>query len=186
MEDREIVNLYFDRNENAIRETDKKYGPYCKSIASAILSSAEDCEECVSDTWMKAWETIPPQIPQSLKSYLGRITRNLSINRHRKAHSAKRGGNSADTITAELKECIPDIHSVDSQFEEKELAASIDRFLSSLPARERKIFVRRYFFMEKNKDIGKRYGIKEGTVAVILTRCREKLREHLGKEGIEI
>lgn len=167
MEDRDIVQLYFDRNERAISETDKKYGAYCHSIAVSILKSAEDCEECVSDTWMKAWETIPPQRPVYLSSYLGRITRNLSINKYRKAHTSKRGGNNADTITTELKECIPDSQSVDSHLEEKELALSIDRFLASLPTRERKIFVRRYFFMEEKQGYRqairnpRRYGLRD-------------------------
>ena len=186
MEDREIISLYFDRNEAAISETDKKYGSYCRSIAVNILKSDEDSEECVSDTWLMAWNTIPPKKPTYLKSYLAKITRNFSINRYRSSHTEKRGGNSTEAVFEELKECIASPADIHEQLEAKNLAESINRFLDSLPKRTRKLFVRRYFFMETNRDIAKRFGIKEGTVGALLARTREKLREHLRREGFDI
>ncbi len=184
MEDERIIDLYWARRENAIVETDKKYGNYCMSIALHILKSPEDSEECVNDTWMKAWDSMPPKRPDFLAAFLGKITRNLSISRYRMSHARKRGSGEVELLLLELEECLPSAKSVEEEIEGKETAASIDRFLYGIDEESRKIFVRRYFFVDSIKEIAARYGISESKVKSQLFRMRGRLKDHLEKEGV--
>lgn len=183
MEDQQIIELYWSRDESAIGETDQKYGPYCFSVARRIVNTQEDAEECVVDTWLRAWNTMPPQRPGRLRVFLGKITRNLSFDRYRADTAEKRGGGELPMALSELEPCVADTISVESELERRELEACIGRFLFGLPERERNVFLRRYFYVESTGEIARRYGLKEGNVAVILSRTRTKLRKHLEQEG---
>ena len=184
MEDSQIIDLYWARLEQAIQETDTKYGGYCRAIAHNILKSMEDSEECVSDTWLRAWNAMPPQRPSVLSAFLGRITRNLSLDRYKAARAEKRGGSSFPAALDELSECVPAQIRVEHTLEERELAEAIDRFLRTLPERECSMFLRRYWYVDSVQSIAARYAIKENTAKSILFRTREKLRRYLAGEGI--
>lgn len=184
MEDKRIIDLYWARQETAIVETDKKYGKYCRSIALHILNSLEDSEECVNDTWLKAWDSMPPKRPDYLAAFLGKIARNLSISRYRMNHARKRGSGETELLLMELEECIPSAKSVEEEVESKETAASIDRFLYGIDEESRNIFVRRYFYADPVKEIAQRFEISESKVKSQLFRMRNRLKEHLEKEGI--
>ena len=186
MEDGRIIDLYWAREETAIAETDKKYGNYCRSLSMRILNSREDSEECVNDTWLRAWDSMPPGRPSCLCAFLGKITRNLSISRWRKNHAGKRGSGEMQLVLTELEDCIPSVGSVEEELEGKELAASIDRFLKSLGEESRNIFVRRYFYLDSVREVADRFGVSESKVKSLLFRLRNRLREHLEKEGIEL
>ena len=186
MEDFEIVELYWDRNEDAIYYTDQKYNRYCNSIAYNILFNAEDSKECVNDTWLRAWESMPPHRPENLATYLGRITRNLALNLYEKLTAMKRGGRQLDVALEELSEVIGEESNVTRYIDQKLLTESINRFLRTVDAESRKVFVRRYWYLDSVKDVARRFGLKEGNVKVMLHRTREKLRSYLLKEGYEI
>ena len=183
MEDDRIVALYWQKNADAVAETSGKYGAYCFAIADNILRSKEDAEECVNDTWLAAWNAIPPQRPRRLKLFLAKITRNLAFNRYHAGTAQKRGGGEIGLVLEELAECIVAESDVESAYEAKELGRSIDGFIRTLPERHGNVFVRRYFFTEPTAVIAKRYGLSENNVTVILSRTRKKLKEHLMKEG---
>ena len=173
MDDSKIIDLYFNRDEKAIEETSRKYGAYCYTVASNILSSHEDAEECVNDTWMRTWNSIPPQRPQVLKLFLLRITRNISLDRVKAVRAKKRGGGETELAIEELSECIPGAGDV------------IDELIGdehSLPDLERAVFVRRYFFLESVKAVADRYGMSEGSVMTRLSRTRKKLKALIEKE----
>ena len=184
LEDSKIIDLYWARKEQALAETDAKYGSYCRAIARNILRNFEDTEECVSDTWLHAWNSMPPQRPGILSAFLGRITRNLSFDRCKYQQAAKRGGGTLPLALDELGECIPASGRVEHALEQKELAAAIDRFLRTLPERECSMFLRRYWYVDSVQSIAARYAIKENTAKSILFRTREKLRRYLAGEGI--
>lgn len=183
MEDSKIVELYWQKNENAIKETNSKYGAYCFSIADNILHNKEDSEECVNDTWLNAWNAMPPQKPTKLQMFLAKITRNLSFNRFNARTAEKRGGGEIVLVLEELAECLADESDVISEYEAMELGQCIRRFVRSLPERDGNVFVRRYFFTEPVAQIAKRYGLTENNVMVILSRTRTKLKNNLIKEG---
>lgn len=183
MEDEKIIELYFARNELAVTETDRKYGGYCFTLANTILRSREDAEETVSDTYLKTWQAIPPRKPEVLKMFLAKITRNLSFSRWRTLSAEKRGGGAMELVLEELDACIPAPGKVDDSLNGKELAKAIRCFLSTCPAREQDIFLRRYFFVEETEEIAQRYGMKSGTVLRTLSRTREKLKTYLTREG---
>ena len=183
MQDREIVSLYWKRNQEAIIQSEKKYGSCCFAIAHNILGCIEDSQECVSDTWLHAWNAIPPKKPEKLGIFLSKITRNLSLNRLRDLHAQKRSGGESVLVLEELAECIASSENVEAQLEAKELGEFIRRFVRKLPERERNIFVRRYFYTDPVADIAKRYGLTENNVMVTLSRTRKKLRTLLIKEG---
>ena len=183
MEDSQIIELYFMRKEEAIKETDSKYGSYCFSIAENILHNTEDSEECVSDTWLKAWNAMPPERPTVLRMFLAKITRNLSFNRFHARNAEKRGGGEIHLVLEELAECIANESDTESEYLAKELEQSIRSFVRKLPEREGNVFVRRYFFTEPVAVIAKRYHMTENNVMVILSRTRGKLKAHLSKEG---
>lgn len=186
MEDEKIIDLYWQRQELALVHTEQKYGAYCRTIAQNILKNREDSEECVSDTWLHAWNAIPPKRPDVLSAFLGKITRNLSLDRYKAAHADKRGGGSVPAALSELEECIPAAHGVESALESKTLSKAIDTFLRTLPERECNLFLRRYWYADSLRDVAKRYGMNENSVKSILFRTREKLRKYLEQEGIAI
>ena len=182
MEDDQIIELYWQKNADAISETASKYGSYCFAIAENILHNAEDSEECVNDTWLRAWNAIPPQRPGVLRMFLAKITRNLAFNRFHARNAEKRGGGETALVLDELGECLGGADA-EAAYEAKELRRSIRHFVRSLPEREGNVLVRRYFFAEPIADIAKRYGLSENNVTVILSRTRKKLKAHLLKEG---
>ena len=187
MEDEKIVDLYWERSENALEETDIKYGKYCYRIAYNILYSNEDSEECVNDTYLKAWNAIPPQRPQRLSSFLGRITRNLALNRYSHNHAQKRSVN-MELAYEEARDISSHMRgrAEDSLADEYALKTAINSFVSSLPKETRIIFVRRYWYLSPISDIARDYDIPEGTVKSILARTRKKFGEYLYKEGISL
>ncbi len=182
MTDEEIIEIYWQREEQAIRESDLKYGAYCFSIANHILRSPEDSEECVNDTWLRAWHAMPPKRPKKLKFYFAKITRNLALNQYKAKMAQKRGGGEVPLILDELSECISDPDGVESEYLARELGNAIRRFVRSLPELECNIFVRRYFYSEEIEEIAKRYGLTVHNTTVMLCRTRKKLRRHLEKE----
>jgi RNA polymerase sigma-70 factor (ECF subfamily) len=183
MDDQKIVDLYWERSESAIKETQKKYGRYCHSIAYAILHSNEDAEECVNDTYLRAWGAIPPAKPSRLATFLGKITRNLALDRYDSAHAQKRNA-ATELVLDELAECIPDADSTLDLTDKIALGDAINSFLESLPVKTRQIFMRRYWFMSPIKDIARDVDMSESAVKVSLMRTRNEFKAHLEKEGI--
>ena len=182
MDDNLIIDLYWSRSEAAISETDRKYGPYCRSIAYGILQDHEDSEECVSDTWLRAWEAMPPQRPNRLSAFLGKITRNLALDRFDYHHAAKRSA-AFDQLLSELNECIPDRR---DDYAQLELTQLLNHFLRSLPREHRNLFLRRYWYGESIEDLAKRYTMSQSAVKSNLFRTRNKLKAYLEKEGVGI
>lgn len=184
MRDTEILDLYWGREERAITETQKSYGNYCYSIAWNILHIREDAEECVNDTWLRAWNAIPPTRPHRLGLFLGTITRNLSFDRWKQKNALKRGSGEMEAALDELAECVPAAGSTEDAVEEAELQRSLNRFLGTLKERERNIFLRRYWYAEEYSDIAERYAMNVNTVKTTMFRVRGKLKEHLEREGV--
>lgn len=186
MEDREIVNLYWNRNEDAISETDSKYGGYCKSIAKNILENFEDVEECVNDTYLKAWNSMPPKRPNRLSTYLGKITRNISFDRYRHGKARKRGGGEIALVLDELAECVSGIDSVEQEVSRNQLIEDINGFLNLLPKEKCNIFLCRYWYAMPVTEIAKRFKTTEGNVSVVLNRIRNKLKRYLAERGHDL
>ncbi len=182
MEDNTIIDLYWDRSEEAISVTAAKYGGYCYSIAYNILYDREDSEESVNDTWLAAWNTMPPKRPQILAAFLGKITRYISLDRWRNLHATKRGGGEVPLVLDELEDCVSGDKSTEDAYIEKEVINSINIFLERLPEMERKIFMCRYWYMDPVQDIAKRFGYTESKVTSMLHRSRKKLKQYLEKE----
>ena len=182
MEDNLIVDLYHARNEQAIAESDKKYGSYCRSIARNLLSVREDAEECVSDTWHAAWNRMPPERPACLKGFLGRITRNLSISRFRAGQAQKRRG--VEVLLSELEECVPDRQSTEEAAEGRELARILDRWLEGQSVDDAALFLRRYWYGEKVGTIALAWGVPANRVSQRLHVLRKSLKAHLESEGV--
>ena len=183
MNDSEIIELYWNKNSKAISASMEQYGAYCFSVANGILADAQDSEECVNDTWLRAWNAIPPTRPTVLKVFFAKITRHLSFDRYKARKSLKRGGGDMPLVLEELAECIADESDVEGQVDAKELGEVIDQFVKSLSEREQNLFVRRYFFSEPIKVIADRYDMSENSANVMLSRVRKRLRSHLSKEG---
>ena len=186
MEDHKIIELYWARSQQAIQESEDKYGPYCRSIARGILDREEDAEECVNDTWFRAWNAMPPQRPSILSAFFGKLTRNLSLDRWRKNRAAKRGGSQVEVALQELENCLPDHRRPDEALEAGETAALISAFLRQQPELDRRLFVRRYFHLEPIADLARRFGLTESQVKSRLHRTRQKLKAALEKEGIAV
>lgn len=184
MEDEQIIALYFARSERAISKTAEKYGRYCHFIACNILCNDSDAEECVNDTYLQTWRSIPPKRPNRLQTFLGKITRNLALNRYEAQSAQKRGGGQVPLILDELGECIASASCTESIVDELVIKDVLNSFLERLPAEARKIFVRRYWYMDTVKQIAAAYGLGESKVAVTLFRTRERLRDAFEKEGI--
>ena len=183
MEDQKIIDLYWQRSEQAIRETDAKYGGYCYTIAYNILANREDSEESVSDTYLAAWRAMPPKRPGILSSFLGKITRHLSIDRWRRRTAEKRGGGEVVLALEELEDCLSDGLSTEDAVLKKELTVVINRFLDALPEAERNVFLCRYWYVDPVQDIADTLGVSVSKVNSMLYRTRQKLRRVLEKEG---
>ena len=184
MEDVKIVELYWFRDETAIDETRSKYGTYCNRIAYRILGNIQDAEECENDTYLRAWNTMPPQKPDLLSSYLGMLCRNSALNKYRRYHAQKRGAGDVSVSLGELDECIPDSKSIDDALEEKELAEILSVFLRGLPEYECSIFIYRYWHLASVNEISEKFGCSKSKVKTTLYRTRLKLRTVLEREGI--
>lgn len=186
MEDAEIIDLYFRRDEKAIKETDAKYGRLLFKVANNILCSSSDSEECVNDTYLKAWNSIPPNEPESLRSFTAKIARNNAINMLEKRTALKRGLGQMNAVLDELEECIPSDKTVEDGVDERALTELLNKFLKGLPKRSRVIFIKKYWGLESVKDIAERLKISESNVKVTLYRTREKLKELLTAEGVNL
>ena len=186
MEDQRIIELYWQRDQTAISRTDDKYGGYCRTIAYRLLRDEQDSEECVNDTWLRAWNAMPTHWPDHLGAFLGRITRHLACSRWRERQAAKRGGGELPVLLEELTACVPSVPSAAQEVEDRELERLINAFLRALPERECNVFLRRYWYGESLAEIADRYAMKLNTVKSCLYRTREKLRDHLEKEGIRL
>lgn len=183
MKDEAIVELYWARSEQAISETAGKYNGYCYSIAYNILTSREDSEESVSDTWLAAWNTIPPRRPAVLATFLGKITRHISIDRWRSRSAAKRGGGQVPLALEELGECVSGRDDPARAYERKELAGTLNRFLGTLSPEERGVFLCRYWYLDPVSVIAENFGFSESKTASMLHRLRLRFRKQLEKEG---
>ena len=181
MEDQRIIDLYFARDEQAIRHTSDKYGAYCTAVSMHILHSEPDAEECVNDTYLKTWNSIPPTRPESLKLFLARIVRNISLNRHRALHSDKRDRD-LETSLSELESCIP----APDEGSSDELIRLINAFLEEQRKQDRVIFVQRYWYSLSAAEIAAEQGMTENAVWVRLYRVRDKLRLYLNERGYRI
>jgi len=186
MDDTKIIDLYWSRSERAISETAEKYGTYCHSIAFRILHDHQDSEECVNDTWLGAWRAMPPQRPAVLATFLGRITRNLAINRWKESTAEKRGSGEMTVALEELKECVPAPGGVEGVLEDMALAEALSRFLLSLPQEPQRFFVQRYWYVCPIREIADRSGASPGKVKMSLLRTRRSLRKFLREEGITV
>lgn len=183
MEDSAIVELFLARDEAAIAHSEVKYHRYLEQIAYNILYNRQDAEECVNDTWIRAWGAIPPHRPTCLGAFLGKIVRNLALDRYKAEHTEKRGGGEFTLSLDELAEVLPD---AEQELREEELGAAISAFLRTQKPLASKIFVCRYFYAESIADIGERFGFSESKIKSILFRVRNRLKEYLEKEGIEV
>lgn len=184
MEDCEIISRFEQRDEVALFESKQKYGASCLSIANRILGNPEDAEECVQDTWVQAWNSIPPDKPVHLFAYFARITRNFAIDLLRKKKTAKRGGNYGSVTYDELAECLPGGVRPEDELDCKTTAAAISCFLRTLSERDRNLFIRRYFYVQPIQYLAQRYGMSANHVSAVLYRTRGKLAKYLEKEGI--
>lgn len=185
MDDSEILDLYFARSEQAIAETDRKYGAYCYHIANHILSNPADAEESVNDAYYSAWNLIPPRRPQRFSLFLGKLTRNLSIDRWRRNTAEKRGGGEAQLLLGELEECVSGSESPETELLRKELSATLNRFLKTLPGNDRTVFLLRYYYTRSQTEISQQLGLSSNPVKYILQRTRKRLASMLKKEGLQ-
>lgn len=184
MEDKEIVALYWARSESAINETSLKYGKYCYAIAYNILSNAEDADESVNDTYMAAWNSMPPHCPSILSTFLGKIARRISIDNWRKQKAEKRGGGEVLLVLDELADCIPSNCSVEHELQLVEVEKAVVAFLSTLPEIERWVFINRYWYVKSILIICRQFGFSQSKVKSMLRRTRQRLKLYLMKEGV--
>ena len=183
MDDKSIVDLYFGRDQEAITQTDKKYGHYCYRIAYNILTNNEDAEESVSDTYVAAWRAIPPRRPSVLSTFLGKITRHIAIDRWRERNASKRGGGEVPLALEELQDCVAGMQNVEMDYERKEIIKAYVKFLDALPATERRVFLCRYWYVDSVEAIADKFGFSQSKVKTMLHRTRSKLRKQLAEEG---
>ncbi len=187
MDDEKIVQLYWDRDQAAITATAEKYGGYCGTVARNILGNREDAEECVNDTWLNAWSAMPPHRPEVLRTFLGKITRRLSLNRYQQNTAEKRGGGETALVLDELAEVVSGQDGgAEEELDRQELVRAINGFLAALSDQKRDIFVCRYWYLESVGGIASRLGITENQVSVTLNRLRRKLRRCLREGGFEL
>lgn len=186
MQDQEIIDLYNRRDEQAIVQTESKYGSYCMSIAQNILQNMQDSEECVNDTWLHTWNSIPPAQPNNLRTYLGKITRNLSFNRYEMRNRQKRGGGEVMLALDEIGQVASAEADLAAHIERQEFARILNAFLWSLPERDCSIFIRRYYYVESVDEIAERFALSKAAVFKILSRARTKLRTALEQEGYTV
>lgn len=185
MEDRQIIALYFQRDEAALSETEIKYGTFCRRIADNVLNNTEDAEECVNDTYLMAWKQIPPTVPESLQAFLGKIVRNLSISRYRALHAKKRFSG-MEVMLSELNDCIPAAANVEQEIEGKELTGYINSWLAGLKTEERVLFVRRYWYGDEVKNLAGQYDSSAVKITQRLLRLRRKLKAFLEEKGVSV
>ena len=184
MDDAQIVDLYWQRSDEAIRQTQLKYGRYCHTIAYNILASDRDAEECVNDTYLAAWNSMPDKRPSALAGYLGKITRNFALTRLTERTRQKRGGGETALVLEELSECLAAPDAVERQIEARELTQCLDRFLYTLPKTQRQVFLSRYWYMASIEEIAKSFGFSRSKVTSMLHRTRKKLQAALKKEDL--
>jgi len=185
VEDKRIISGFLNRNEDAIKEVQIKYGQYCFCIANNILCNQQDAEECVNDAWNILWNTIPPTVPVSLKAYLGKVIRNRALTRYRAAHTQKRNDH-MDVVWDELDECIPSNSNADESANYKLLSELINGWLKTLAKSDRILFLRRYYMCESLKGISEQFGVNENKTAQRLHKLRKELKEYLDKRGYEL
>lgn len=183
MNDEKIIELFYKRDEQAIRECMARYGSYCRTVAAGILTDPADVEEAVADTWLAAWDAIPPHVPKYLRLFLGRITRNQAIGIWRKRNAQSRGGGQVALALEELGECVAPDASPEDAVNTRELGKTITAFLKNEPALRRSVFLRRYFYLEDIPSIAHRYGLSQSNVRMMLSRTRQKLKKYLTQEG---
>lgn len=183
MNDEKIIELFYKRDEQAIRECMALYGSYCRTVAAGILSDPADVEEAVADTWLAAWDSIPPQYPKYLRLFLGRITRNRAISIWRRNSSQSRGSGQTALALEELGECVSSDDTPETEVSARELERKITAFLKNEPALRRSVFLRRYFYLEDIPSIAHRYGLSQSNVRMMLSRTRQKLKKYLTQEG---
>ena len=186
MEDDRIVDLYWERSETAINETGNKYSRYCHSISFNILHNNEDADECVNDTYLRVWNAIPPKRPRCLATFIGKITRNLSLDKFKKYSAQKRGFGQTELVLSELGEVIPSLSNVEQETDEKELVGLLNHFINSLPKQKQIIFVQRYWYLEPIKAIAEYSNASESQIKSILFRTRNDLKALLVREGVTI
>lgn len=186
MDDSEIIRLYWERDEKAVAETDGKYGGYLRAIAKNILGSDEDADECVNETYLNAWSSIPPQRPDSLAAFLGRIARNLSLNMYSRRRAAKRNYGEAAATLDELSECVSGRENTESELDARELVGELNAFVGGLPEKKRYIFVRRYWYADSVSKIAENIGLTQQNVSKILERLRKQLRARLSERGFDL
>ncbi|MDD7267165.1 MAG: sigma-70 family RNA polymerase sigma factor [Lachnospiraceae bacterium] len=186
MDEQEIIRLYQKRDETAIRLTQERFGGLIRHVAQRILGDPQDAEECVNDAYLAVWNSIPPQQPDSLLAYTGRITRNLAINRYHQKSALKRGGGLVETALEELAECLPGSMNVEEELEGRWLTECIEHFLDRQKPIKRQLFVRRYWYLESVSELTERFRLSENRVSVELYRMREKLRTYLINEGVSL
>lgn len=184
MDDKKIIDLYWNRSETAISETANKYGRYCHRIAYNILHNNQDCEECVNDTYLRTWNAIPPKRPNCLPTFLGKIIRNLSLDRYDSYTAEKRGLGQVPLVLDELQECIPSSFDTEQAVDLLTLAELLNRFLEEVKPQARRIFVQRYWYLNPIKEIAADFGISESKVKMTLLRLRKKLKQFLKEEGV--
>lgn len=184
MDDARIIRLFFERSEQAIVETQNKYGAYARRIVENVLASAEDCEECLNDVYWTLWRRIPPETPQSLKGFLAAVARNAAISRYRALHAEKRGGGRVLALS-ELEHCV-DERRLEDEVQARRLTELLNSFLAGLPKQARVVFVKRYWYLSSVQRIARETGASEGTVKMSLHRTRKKLKEYLKKEGFSL
>ena len=186
MDDNQIIELFFARDEGAIEAVQREYGGYCVSIARNILGDRGAAEECVNDGWLKCWQSIPPQRPRSLKSFAGRIVRNLALSALRADTAQKRGGGQAALALDELSEVVSGGETPEGAMDRQALRAALDGFLAGLPERSRSLFLRRYWYLDSVEQLAKRFGMSKTQATTTLHRLRQKLRAHLEQEGFDL
>ena len=185
MEDSKIIALFYARSEQAIAELSKKYGAVCNKVAENILNSKQDAEECVNDAYLGAWDTIPPQNPNPLLTYVCRIVRNLAIKKYH-ANTAQKRNSHYDVALEELENCFSNAESVEAALDVQELTAYLNVFLETLDVEKRVLFVRRYWYGDSVEELAKRFSISKHNVSVRLSRTREKLKVYLAEKGVAI
>lgn len=186
MEDQEIIARFFARDEEGLTAARARYGPYCAAVARSLLNDPRDQEECLSDTWLRAWNAIPPQRPRSLGAFLAKITRNLAINRLRDGNAQRRGGGQVPLALEELRECVSPEGSPEGELDRQAAEEALNRFLDGLPPLQREVFLRRYWYLDSIEDIARRTGWSKSRVTTTLHRLRVRLRAHLIQEGIDV
>lgn len=183
MEDGKIIDLYWAREQSALEQTQRKYGRYLTKVAYNILASREDSEESVNDTYLAAWNTMPPHRPDCLCAFLSKLVRRISIDLLRKRETLKRGAGAYMLSLSELSECLPGGKDTEQEAEGKRLSAAVTEFVAALPEKNRRIFLGRYYFLDSVREVARYCGVTEANAKVILHRARQALRTHLEREG---